>query len=187
MKRVLITGFDKFGGNATNPSGDLANLLNGTSTEQYEIKGILLPTIYDDAVKKLKGEIDNYNPDVVICTGLFGGRPNITIERVAINITDGNLADNVGKIILNTPIDKNGKNAFFATLPLHNIIKTARAHGIPMAISNTAGTYVCNHIFYTLMNYLTETNREIPAGFIHLPFLPEEVAKNDAMLIRLQV
>ncbi|MBN1160221.1 MAG: pyroglutamyl-peptidase I [Candidatus Diapherotrites archaeon] len=179
MKRVLITGFDKFGNNTTNSSGDIARTFNGKKNEKYEVRGVMLPTVYNTAVQRLKEEIDSYNPDVVMCLGLFGGRPNITVERVAINVTDEDMADNEGNIIQNEPILENGETAVFSTLPVTNIVKTLRENGIPAAVSNTAGTFVCNHIFYNLITYLKSKGKNIPAGFIHVPFLPEEVAKND--------
>ena len=151
--RVLITGFDKFGGESINPSSLCVNSLPNV-IDNIEIKKITLPTVFKDSSRVLEENIDSFSPNIVICVGQAGGRSKITPERIAINIDDARIPDNIGNSPIDEVIRKDGENAYFSTLPIKAIVDELNKNNIPSAISNTAGTFVCNHIMYEAL-YLT--------------------------------
>ncbi|MDD7392392.1 pyroglutamyl-peptidase I [Fusobacterium gastrosuis] len=174
MKKILVTGFDPFGGEKINPALEVIKLLPKKIGEN-EVKILEIPTVWKKSIKKIEDEINAYNPDYILSIGQAGGRTDISIERVAINIDDYRIPDNEG----NQPIDKkifeNGKDAYFSNLPIKAMLKEIQKAGIPASISNTAGTFVCNHVFYGV-RYLLETKfKDKKSGFIHIPYLPEQV------------
>lgn len=174
MKKILVTGFDPFGGEKINPALEVIKLLPKKIGEN-EVKILEIPTVWRKSIKKIEDEISAYNPDYILSIGQAGGRTDISIERVAINIDDYRIPDNEG----NQPIDKkifeNGKDAYFSNLPIKAMLKEIQKAGIPASISNTAGTFVCNHVFYGV-RYLLETKfKDKKSGFIHIPYLPEQV------------
>lgn len=174
MKKILVTGFDPFGGEKINPALEVIKLLPKKIGEN-EVKILEIPTVWKKSIKKIEDEISAYNPDYILSIGQAGGRTDISIERVAINIDDYRIPDNEG----NQPIDKkifeNGKDAYFSNLPIKAMLKEIQKAGIPASISNTAGTFVCNHVFYGV-RYLLETKfKDKKSGFIHIPYLPEQV------------
>ena len=172
--RVLITGFDKFGGESINPSSLCVNSLPNV-IDNIEIKKITLPTVFKDSSRVLEENIDSFSPNIVICIGQAGGRNKITPERIAINIDDARIPDNIGNNPIDEAIRKDGENAYFSTLPIKAIVDELNKNNIPSAISNTAGTFVCNHIMYESL-YLTSTKYpKIKAGFIHIPYIEEQV------------
>ena len=172
--RVLITGFDKFGGESINPSSLCVNSLPDV-IDNIEIKKITLPTVFKDSSRVLEENIDSFSPNIVICIGQAGGRSKITPERIAINIDDARIPDNIGNSPIDKTIRKDGENAYFSTLPIKAIVEELNKNNIPSAISNTAGTFVCNHIMYESL-YLTSTKYpNIKAGFIHIPYIEEQV------------
>ena len=172
--RVLITGFDKFGGESINPSSLCVNSLPDV-IDNIEIKKITLPTIFKDSSQVLEENIKSFSPNIVICVGQAGGKSKITPERIAINIDDARIPDNIG----NSPIDEtiriDGENAYFSTLPIKAIVDELNKNNIPSAISNTAGTFVCNHIMYESLHLASTKYPHIKAGFIHIPFIEEQV------------
>ncbi|MBF0713515.1 pyroglutamyl-peptidase I [Gemella sp. GH3] len=174
--KILITGFDPFGGEKINPSAEAIKLLP-KHIKDCEIITKTIPTVFELSAEVLKKEILEHNPDIVICIGQAGGSSNISIERVAINIDDARIPDNNG----NTPVDKkikeDGANAYFSTLPIKAIITKLNENNIPAKISNSAGTFVCNHIMYQSLYLANQLNNNFKTGFIHIPFLPEQIGK----------
>lgn len=172
--KVLITGFDPFGGEKVNPAWEAVRALPD-KIEDIEVVKLQIPTVFKKSAKKLFENIDTVKPDVVICVGQAGGRYEFTVERVAINVDDGRIPDNDGYQPVDSPVFEDGENAYFSTLPIKAIVEEVKKAGIPSAVSNTAGTYVCNHIMYSLLYYLTKNNLDIRGGFVHVPFIPEQV------------
>lgn len=179
MKKILVTGFDPFGGEKINPALEIIKLLP-SNINGNEIKVLEIPTVWKESIKIIEEEIKKFNPDFILSIGQAGGRTDISIERVAINIDDFRIKDNIGNQPVDEKIFEDGENAYFSTLPIKAIQKKIKENKIPASISNSAGTFVCNHVFYGL-RYLTEKKyKNIKAGFIHIPYLPEQVIdKND--------
>lgn len=176
--KVLITGFAPFGGEKTNPSWEAVQRLPDAIDGNVVIKE-LLPVSYAHAGVVIIDLITKNKPDVVIAVGQAGGRSGITIERVAININDAELADNDGLALTDTPCLKDAPAAYFSTLPVKDIIAAIRAEKIPAFISNSAGTYVCNHVLYHALHHCAVHSLPIKTGFIHVPFLPEQVCEKN--------
>ncbi len=176
MKIVLLTGFEPFGGDPLNPSGEISRQLNGAVIARHTVAGALLPCVFGAAIKELKHQIKLHQPVLVVCTGLAGGRAEITPERVAINLDDARIPDNAGQQPVDKPIVKDGPAAYWSTLPLKAIVQELRKRRIPAAVSQTAGTFVCNHVFYGLMHELAAHYPGVRGGFIHVPHLPEQTA-----------
>lgn len=173
--KVLMTGFEPFGGESVNPSYQAVERIADIPTG-VELVRAELPTVFGESAIKLAALLEEHHPDVVICVGQSGGRFGITPERVAINVDDARIADNAG----NTPVDQRivaeGQNAYFSTLPIKAMVEGIKEAGIPASVSNTAGTYVCNHLAYHL-GYLNESRYEgkLSCGFIHVPYAAEQV------------
>jgi len=174
MKKVLLTGFDPFGGEATNPSWEAVRQLAEREILGYRVVAKQLPTAFGNSVDLLKQLIQQEEPQAVLCIGQAGGRPDITIERVAINVDDARIKDNLGQQPVDQPIAEGGPAAYWSGLPIKEMVVRLRAAGIPASVSNSAGTFVCNHLFYGLQHFLTETGSKLPGGFIHIPYLPEQ-------------
>ncbi|SDR65622.1 pyroglutamyl-peptidase I [Opitutus sp. GAS368] len=172
-KTVLLTGFEPFGGESVNPSGEIARQLHGTVIAGHRVVGALLPCVFGAAIAELKKQIRATKPVLVICTGQAGGRAEITPERVAINVDDARIADNAGRQPVDRPIVRGGPAAYWSSLPIKAITEELRRRGIPATVSQTAGTFVCNHVFYGLMHALQD-RKKVRGGFIHVPFLPEQ-------------
>lgn len=145
--KVLITGFDPFGGEKINPAWEAVKALPD-NIDGIEVVKLQIPTVFKKSAKKLFENIDSVKPDVVICVGQAGGRYEFSVERVAINVDDGRIPDNDGYQPVDSPVFEDGENAYFSTLPIKAIVEEVKKVGIPSAVSNTAGTYVCNHIMY---------------------------------------
>lgn len=173
MKTILLTGFEPFGGETLNPSEEIARQLHGTVIAKHEVIGALLPCVFGEAIKELKRQIRATQPTLVICVGQAGGRSDITPERVAINVDDARIADNAEQQPVDRAIVRGGPVAYWSTLPVKAIVAALRAQQIPASVSQTAGTFVCNHVFYGLMHALSAT-KGVRGGFIHVPFLPEQ-------------
>ena len=172
--RVLITGFDKFGGESINPSSLCVNSLPDV-IDNIEIKKVTLPTVFKDSSRVLEENIKSFSPNIVICVGQAGGRNKITPERIAINIDDARIPDNIGNSPIDEAIRKDGENAYFSSLPIKAIVDELNKNNIPSAISNTAGTFVCNHIMYEALYITSKNYPNIKAGFIHIPYIEEQV------------
>jgi pyroglutamyl-peptidase len=173
MKCVLVTGFDPFEGESINPSAEIARHLHGTVISGHRVVGALLPCVFGAASAELLKQIRAAKPALVICVGQAGGRAEITLERVAINVDDARLPDNAGRQPVDRPVVRGGPAAYWSTLPIKATVAELESEGIPAAVSQTAGTFVCNHVFYRLMHELRH-QKEVRGGFIHVPFLPEQ-------------
>jgi pyroglutamyl-peptidase len=176
VTRVLLTAFEPFGGEAVNPSQEAARrLAAGPALPDVELSTAFLPVVYGEAVRALRAAVQEHDPEVVVCTGLAGGRYAVTPERVAINLDDAPMADNSGQSPVDTPIVPDGPVGYLSTLPVAEIVQALKAAGIPAAKSSTAGHYVCNHVFYGLMHLIATERPGTAGGFLHIPFAHEQV------------
>jgi pyroglutamyl-peptidase len=173
-KTVLLTGFEPFNGAEINPSWEAARALDGWTGPGFQVVARQLPCVFGGANEALREALGAVQPDIVIAVGQAGGRPEISVERVAINIDDASIADNTGRQPIDTPVVAEAPAAYFATLPIKAIVRALRLRGFPAGVSQTAGTFVCNHVFYGLMHHAA--GKTYKAGFIHVPFLPEQAA-----------
>jgi pyroglutamyl-peptidase len=171
--KIVVTGFEAFLKNTENPSLEVIRLLP-KSISGNQIYTLELPVAYDKCFEPLKKIIDEISPDIVICLGLAQGRTSITPERVAINISDVSVPDNLGVLKTDDPIIENGEAAYFSTLPIKEMVEAMKLKGIPATISNSAGTYVCNNVMYHLLAYNKTNNLNMKAGFIHVPLMDEQ-------------
>lgn len=181
MKRLLLTGFEPFGGEPINPSAEIARALDGRVIAERTVVGVVLPCVFGRSLDVLRHHVRDVAPEVVICVGQAGGRADITPERVAINIDDARIADNAGAQPVDRLIVRGGPTAYWSTLPIKAIVAALRARGRPASVSQTAGTFVCNHVFYGLMHAL-RARRGMRGGFIHVPFLPEQAGAGQPSL-----
>ncbi|MDK6377608.1 MAG: pyroglutamyl-peptidase I [Lactobacillus crispatus] len=172
--KILVTGFDPFGSDKINPAIEAVKRLPATIKGAKIIK-LEIPTVFNKSAQVVHQAIVKEQPDYVLNVGQAGGRSALTPERVAININDGRIPDNDGYQPLDEPIQPDGDTAYFTQLPIKAMAKAIRAAGLPAIVSNTAGTYVCNHIFYQVQYMRTKEFPKLKAGFIHIPFLPEQV------------
>lgn len=172
--KLLITGFEPFNNSNINASSLAINLLPDKINNCKLVKKTI-PTVFNKSFEVLKKLIDFYEPNILICVGQAGGRAKITIERVAINIDDAPIPDNEGNMPNDKTIKIDGENAYFSTLPIKAITKNIRKYKIPADVSNSAGTFVCNHIMYNSLYYASKNNKKFKAGFIHVPYIPEQV------------
>jgi pyroglutamyl-peptidase len=173
---ALVIGFEPYGGRALNPSGRLALALDGAVIGGLRVVGRTLPVVLAGLGERLEGWLDELRPDLVIALGLWPGEPMIRLERLAANLADFAIADNAGVRAEDAVVAPAGAAALLATLPLRAIESALLADGIPARLSMTAGTYLCNATLYTLLDLIERRGRRIPCGFIHLPYLPEQVA-----------
>lgn len=172
MTTVLLTGFEPFADDETNPSGDAVRLVAASWSGPERLVTAVLPVTFEGAAAALRELIAEHSPNVVIATGLAGGRAAVTPERVAINLVDARIPDNSGTQPGDGPSLAGGPAAYFTTLPVKAIVRDASATGIPTALSTTAGTFVCNHVFYHALDAATE-RPGMRAGFIHVPYATE--------------
>jgi pyroglutamyl-peptidase len=178
ISRVLVTGFEPFERDPVNPSWEVARALQGWSCEGATVHAIELPCSFGVAIERLDAALAEVRPQLVVGLGLAGGRPEWSPERVAINVDDARIPDNAGRQPIDTPVVEGGPAAYFSTLPIKAIVHALRAAGLPASVSQTAGTFVCNHVFYALMHRLA-TRPELAGvrgGFVHVPLLPEQAA-----------
>jgi pyroglutamyl-peptidase len=173
MKTVLLTGFEPFGGAPLNPSGEIARQLDGALIAGHHVRGAVLPCVFGKSGTELKRLMQRHRPALVVCLGLANGRAEITPERVAINVDDARIPDNAGRQPLDRAVVKGGPAAYWSTLPIKAIVAALQRNGFPAAVSQTAGTFVCNHVFYALMHELARERGVMRGGFIHLPSQPE--------------
>ncbi len=173
LPRVLLTGFDPFGGETVNPSWEAVRRLDQQTVRGHQVVALQLPTCFGQSLRALRTALARYTPVLVICVGQAGGRSRVSLERVAINIDDARIADNAGKQPVDKPVIRGAPAAYFSTLPIKAQLRALQAAGLPAEISQTAGTFVCNHVFYGLMHALRDTP-QVRGGFVHIPFLPEQ-------------
>jgi len=171
-KKVLLSGFEPFGGSRLNPSQLLVEKLSQSSIEGVELAIIVLPVEFERATELLLAKIKDFNPDVVIAFGQAEGRKAITPEKIAINLDNARIADNAGDLRQNRAIDPHGNDGYFTTLPVEKMIEAITSAGIPVEPSLSAGTFVCNHVFYQLQKALKDT--ETKSGFVHVPLVLEQ-------------
>lgn len=176
-RTVLLTGFEPFGGQRVNPSALAASALDGRLIAGRRVTSVVLPCAFGAAIDALQESLRATRPELVVCVGEAGGRSEITVERVAINVDDARIADNAGAQPIDRPIAPRGPVGYWSTLPIKAIVAALQASKIPAAVSQTAGTFVCNHVFYALMRALA-SRRGVRGGFIHVPFLPEQAAQD---------
>lgn len=181
MRPVLLTGFDPFGRDTRNPSQEIAEKLDDVVLGRRRVVGRVLPCVFGESIKVLKRLIRDERPELVICLGMAGGRTDITPERVAINLDEARIPDNAGQEPVDRPVVKNGPAAYFSTLPIKAIVSGLKERDVPASVSSTAGTFVCNHVFYGLM-HLLDGKRAIRGGFIHVPYLPEQAQRGEPSL-----
>jgi pyroglutamyl-peptidase len=165
--KILLTGFEPFGKATSNPSGEIVKQISGDN-----IVTAILPVAYAKSAERLLALIEEHNPDVVICLGQAEGRTEITPERVAINLDDARLADNEGVLRSGIKIIDGGPDAYFSTLPVKEIVEAIKAKGVPAAVSLSAGTFLCNHVFYVAQNKFAGTN--VRSGFVHVPLMDSQ-------------
>ena len=172
--KILVTGFDPFGGEKVNPALEavksLPSVIHGA-----EIRWVEIPTVFYQSAEVLEAEIVRYQPDVVLCIGQAGGRASLTPERVAINQDDARIPDNQGNQPIDTPIRLDGQAAYFSTLPIKAMVQAIKEEGLPATVSNTAGTFVCNHLMYQALYLADKKFPDMRAGFMHIPYMTEQV------------
>ncbi len=171
--RILVTGFDPFGGEPVNPAFEAVKLLP-SAIAGADIVKLEIPTVFGKCDAVVEAAIESERPDVVLSIGQAGGRFDITVERVAVNIADGRIADNEGNQPIDQVIRAEGENAYFATVPVKAMVERIRAKGIPSSVSYTAGSYVCNYIMYCVAHSIAKRHPGMRSGFIHVPFMPSQ-------------
>jgi len=175
MRTVLITGFEPFGGETLNPSWEVVKQLDGAIIDDCRVVARQLPCVFGESLSVLNAAIDALQPSVVLAVGQAGGRVDVTVERVAINVDDARIPDNHGQQPVDVAIVEGGPAAWFSTLPIKAMVAALRESGIPASVSQTAGTFVCNHVMYGVLHKLAD-RPEVKGGFIHIPYLPEQAA-----------
>ncbi len=178
--KILVTGFDPFGGEEVNPAIETVKRLPDTIGGAKIIK-LEIPTVCHQSLRVIDEAIAGYDPDVVLSVGQAGGRPDITVERVGINVDDCRIPDNAGNQIVDEPIYADGPAAYFVTVPIKAMVQRIRERNIPASVSNTAGTFVCNHVTYGVCHLLAVKYPGKRSGFIHIPFLPQQAVDKKNM------
>ncbi|KMY44017.1 pyrrolidone-carboxylate peptidase [Bacillus sp. FJAT-27916] len=172
--KVLITGFDAFGGEPVNPAEEAVKKVSDR-IQGAEIIKVIIPTVQTKSVQAIERAIEEHNPDMVISIGQAGGRFDITPERVAINIDDYRIKDNEGNQPIDAVIKEDGQAAYFSNLPVKAMVKHMNDNGVPATLSNTAGTFVCNHVMYGILYMIDKKYPNIKGGFIHIPYMTSQV------------
>jgi len=174
--KALVTGFDPFGGDSVNPSSLAVSRLK-TKIGPVSVSTAVLPTSYARSAAVLRDAIEETRPGIVLCVGQAGGRTELSLERVGINVQDARIPDNDRHQPIDLPVRADGPAAYFATLPVKACVAEMRKAGLPAGVSNTAGTFVCNHILYSLMDIIASHPGNMRGGFLHIPYVPEQVAR----------
>lgn len=172
--KILITGFDPFGGEPVNPALEAVKLMKDEITGAKIIK-LEIPTVFRKSVEKIHEMMKAERPDVVLSIGQAGGRFGVTPERVAINVDDARIKDNEGNQPVDTPIFTDGEAAYFSNLPVKAMVEAIKNKGLPSTLSNSAGTFVCNHVMYGVLYYIHKEFPNVRGGFIHVPFITDQV------------
>jgi len=168
--KLLLTGFDPFGGEPINPAWEVSDQVG-----DVEVVKLMVPTVFYKSIDTVAAAIEKEKPDAVLCIGQAGGRFDLNPERVAININDARIPDNEGNQPLDGPVFEDGETAYFATLPIKAMAEEIRKAGVPASVSNTAGTYVCNHLMYGVLYTLANKYPDVRGGFMHVPFITSQV------------
>ena len=175
MKKLLITGFDPFGGESVNPSWEAVRQLPDR-IGQYELTKMQIPTVFGKAFEEVLAAAEALQPDAVISVGQAGGRDSVTPEVVAINLREAGIPDNEGNQPVNVPVIPGGPAAYFATIPVRDMVRAVKDAGIPCKLSYSAGAFVCNDVLYSMLHHCRETTTQV--GFIHVPYLPRQAKEN---------
>jgi pyroglutamyl-peptidase len=175
-RKVLVTGFEPFAGETENPSALVAQALEGRAIRGRTVVSAVLPCVFGEANDALRTHLRRENPELVICVGQAGGRASVAIERVAVNVMDARIADNAGARPIDLPVALDGPVAYWSSLPIKAIVAAIREDGLPADISESAGTFVCNAVFYGLMRWLAR-RPNVRGGFVHIPFSPEQAQR----------
>ena len=181
MKReqtALLLGFEPFAGDDVNPSQQIVETLDGETIAQHRIAGFTLPTEFARAITTTSELIARHRPSLVLAIGQAGGRDGISIERVAINVIDARVPDNAGDQPIDVAVVDGAPSAYFSTLPIKAMLRALQTAQISAAISNTAGTFVCNQVFYALAHLVATRYLNLRSGFVHVPFLPEQLGRH---------
>ena len=174
--KVLVTGFDPFGGESINPAWEAVKVIKN-EIAGAEIVTMQIPTVVGKSIEKIHSKMVEINPDIVIAVGQAGGRFGVTPERVAINVTDARIPDNEGNQPIDEPIFADGDTAYFSNLPVKAMVQAIKDAGYPASLSNTAGTYICNHVMYGILYYIRNEFPNVRGGFIHVPFAASQVVE----------
>lgn len=172
--KILVTGFEPFGGETVNPAWEIAQGLPQTIAGA-QIVARQIPCVFGQSIQTLVQAMEEEKPDLVLCLGQAGGRSAVCPERVAINLSDARIPDNAGAQPIDEPIMAEGENAYFSNLPVKAMAQAVRQAGVPAQVSNTAGTYVCNHLMYGLLYHIHKSFPHVRGGFVHVPYLTEQV------------
>ena len=178
--KILVTGFDPFGGEPINPAIESVKRLPDNIAGAEIIK-LEIPTVRKKSLEKIEKAINEHNPDVILSIGQAGGRFDISIERVGINLDDFRIPDNEGNQIIDEPVFPDGENSYFVKLPVKSMVQNVQKNNIPASVSYTAGTFVCNHVLYGVMYLIEKKYKGKKSGFIHIPFLPQQVVDKKNM------
>lgn len=176
MRKILLTGFEPFGGEKINPSWEAVSQLNGEIFGDFHVHSRQLPCTFSGSCIILQQFIEEIQPEIILCVGQAGGRSEISLERVAINLIDARIPDNQGSQPLGSKIIADAPDGYLCNLPLKALGHQIRSAGIPVGISYTAGTFVCNQVFFFTLDYIARVNPLVKGGFIHIPYLPQQVA-----------
>jgi pyroglutamyl-peptidase len=174
-KTILLTGFEPFGGFGSNPTAMLAEMLDDMEVGGYRVSTCTLPVVFGESATMLADRIREVKPAVIVCLGQAAGRPGITPERIAVNLDDADIPDNAGNKPVEQEIVQGGPAAYWSGLPVRKIVRALSALDIPASVSLSAGTYVCNHVFYSLMHELANLP-DVAGGFIHVPLMDGQVS-----------
>ncbi|MGN7296735.1 pyroglutamyl-peptidase I [Ferdinandcohnia sp. SAFN-114] len=180
MKKLLLTGFVPFLDNPINPTEEIVKALEGQTIGGYEIVGRILPVDFAESARQCIEHVNDVKPDVVISLGLAAGRNKVTPERIAINCRDGE-PDNSGVRLQDAPIEEVGPAGYFSTLPIREFVNVSIDKGYPAAVSNTAGTYLCNNVMYSVLHKIEQEQLPMRAGFIHIPASHELALKKSGI------
>jgi pyroglutamyl-peptidase len=174
LVRILVTGFEPFGGQSLNPSWEVARALHGLQLQGAQVVAVQLPCVFAQALPALQQALMQHTPDIVLALGQAEGRCDLSVERIAINVMDARIPDNAGAQPIDVPVIAGGPASYLSTLPIKSLVAGLRASGFPASVSQTAGTFVCNQVFYALQHTLA--GQGVHSGFVHLPLLPEQAA-----------
>lgn len=178
--KILITGFDPFGGESVNPALEAVKMMKDEIAGAQIVK-LEIPTVFHKSIQKVREAMEKEKPDVVLSIGQAGGRIGVTPERVAINVDDARIPDNEGNAPIDVPVFADGKPAYFTSLPVKAMVESIKGAGLPASLSNSAGTYVCNHVMYGVLYYIEKEFPGVRGGFIHVPFVNSQVINKPNM------
>ncbi len=178
--KILLTAFDPFDGETTNPALEAVKAVD-TGKLAAEVRKIEVPTVFGKSIDRVAKEIRAWQPDLVLAVGQAGGRSGLTLERVAINQDDARIPDNEGQAPIDRTIRSDGPAAYFSTLPIKAMVEEIRKGKLPASVSNSAGTFVCNHLMYGILYTLDKECPRARGGFLHVPFIPDQVVDRPTM------